>query len=326
MNRLSILTALLLLMPTPLRAQQATTSTEPLSERRVAYRMDVTLDPEQKTVAGTERVTWRNPDTVPVDELQFHLYLNAFRSENSTFMKESGGSHRGFSPDDEDPWGGVDIQRMQIVTGEQTDVMPLGAPTAEGEDLTDRIQFIQPDDDNVDDLTVISVPLSEPVEPGETITLDIDFVSRMPQIFARTGWERKANDSLFFMVAQWFPKLGVYEVPGQRYVPADTSHGRWSTHQFHANSEFYADFGTYEVSITAPDNYVVGASGVRIDESSNQGLSTVTYRADDVHDFAWTASSEFLEFTEHVARCELEATASARTCRPGKAPFRRSQR
>ena len=50
------------------------------------------------------------------------------------------------------------------------------------------------------------------------------------------------------MAAQWFPKFGVYEVPAQRYVPADAPRGRWNTHQFHANSEFYADFGTYDVN------------------------------------------------------------------------------
>ena len=303
---MALLAGICLIPSANVLAQPATTAGEPLSDRRVAYKMDVTLDPAQKTVAGSQRVTWKNPDSVPVDELQFHLYLNAFRNENSTFMKESGGSHRGFSPDDEDPWGGVDIQRMQIVPSEQMDSMPLGSRSGEGEDLTEKIRFIHPDDDNLDDMTVVSVPLSTPVLPGETVTLDIDFVSKMPQIFARTGWERKPNDSLFFMVAQWFPKLGVYEVPGQRYVPAEAARGQWSTHQFHANSEFYADFGSYEVTITTPEHYVVGASGVLADESIQGGLRTMTYRAEDVHDFAWTASGDFLEFMDEWRHVKLK--------------------
>ena len=267
----------------------------PLSERRVSYEMKVALDPDTKTISGTQRVTWRNPDTVPVDELQFHLYLNAFKDEESTFMMESGGEHRGNTTDAEDPWGGVDINSMRIASDRITDTAPLGSA---GEDLTNRIQFIQPDDGNVNDQTVISVPLPEAVQPGETITLDIEFESKMPQIFARTGWQQKANDSLFFMVAQWFPKLGVYEVPGQRYVPADAEKGAWSTHQFHANSEFYADFGTYDVTITTPEHYTVGATGIEVSSSIENGRKTVAYRAEDVHDFAWTASGEFLTYTD----------------------------
>ena len=103
-------------------------------------------------------------------------------------MKESGGSHRGFTPDDEDPWGGIDINQMQIVSEGLSDATPLGGER--NVDLTDRITFIQPDDDNAEDMTVISVPLPEPLAPGESITLDVDFTSRMPEIFARTGWER----------------------------------------------------------------------------------------------------------------------------------------
>ncbi len=280
----------------PVAAQQATTSATPLSSRLVSYQMDVELNPEDRSLAGKQRITWRNPDAVPVEELQFHLYLNAFKNEQSTFMKESGGSHRGFKPEDDDPWGGVVVNRMEIVSRGLTDVTPLDgtAPI----DLTEAIQFIQPDDGNTDDQTVIAVALPEPVAPGETLTLDVDFTAHMPQIFARTGWERKANGSLFFLAAQWFPKLGVYEVPGQRYVPEDAAQGKWSTHQFHANSEFYADFGTYDVTITTPAEYEVGASGVLIAEDISDGKRTVTYKAEDVHDFAWTASSDYLVFED----------------------------
>lgn len=284
---------LVLAMPAP--GQRTTTAEGPLSERRVSYTMDVDLDPEARTVAGTQRITWRNPDRVPVDELQFHLYLNAFRDERSTFMKESGGVHRGFSVQGQEVWGGVEIHRMAIVP--DAAALPAYA-VPDAADLTDRMTFIQPDDGNADDRTVLSVKLPRAVAPGETIALEVDFTARMPQIFARTGWALSDQGNPFFMVAQWFPKLGVYEVPGQRYVPADAPQGQWNTHQFHANSEFYADFGTYEVTMTVPDGYVVGASGVRVAEAAADGRRRLTYRADDVHDFAWTASPDFREYTD----------------------------
>src|SRR5215470_18034964 len=63
-------------------------------------------------------------------------------------------------------------------------------------------------------------------------------------VLARTGYKRD-----FFMVGQWFPKVGVWW------------HDAWNCHQFHATTEFFADFGTYDVRLTVPQNYVLGSSG-----------------------------------------------------------------
>jgi hypothetical protein len=79
----------------------------------------------------------------------------------------------------------------------------------------------------------------------------------------------------------------------------------WNCHEFHPNTEFFADFGVYDVSITLPDRYVVGATGVRWSETRHANLTkTVSYHAEDVHDFSWTASPHFVEVTgswRHVA-------------------------
>ncbi len=286
--KLNALTVLLFFLTTSLYGQPRT-----VSERQVSYAIEVRLDPETRTLQGHERVSWRNPDRVPVGELQFHLYLNGFRDMRSTFMRESGGRHRGFTGGGDDPWGGIVITRMRL------------ADSDAATDLTDHIRFIQPDDGNPDDQTVISVELPQAVQPGETVTLDLDFEATLPRIFARTGWARKPDGSLFFMVGQWFPKFGVYEAPGRRYVPEDAPHGAWNTHQFHANSEFYADFGVYDVSITVPAGYTVGATGVRIAETRSDSTYTLTYRAEDVHDFAWTASNRFLEYTDRWQNVNL---------------------
>ena len=278
-----------------------TISAEPLSDRIVTYDIQATLDESSKSVSGIERITWRNPGVVPVGELQFHLYLNAFKGPETTFMKESGGIHRGNKAMSHDPWGGVEVTRLRIVDdtnlpdGDFTNV-PLPTTGESGTDLTEAMEFIRPDDGNPNDFTVMRVQLPEPVQPGETIALNVEFVSKLPEIVARTGWSEKADGSLFFFVGQWFPKLGVYEVPGQRYIPADAEHGEWNTHQFHMNSEFYSNYGSYRVSMNVPDNYNLGASGIRVSEDVADGRKTIVHEAEDVHDFAWTASPEFLEF------------------------------
>jgi hypothetical protein len=229
----------------------------------VDYRIKARLSPEDKTVYGEQILTWRNTGDAPVADLQFHLYLNAFKNNRSTFMKESGGSHRGFEVDEEG-WGYTEIRKIGIQGGA---------------DLTAAMEYIQPDDQNPDDQTVMRIPLPEPLPAGGTITLDIVFQSKLPQVFARAGY--KGN---FFMVAQWFPKIGVWE------------NGAWNCHQYHSNSEFYADFGVFEVEITVPKEFVVGATGKRIQKVENEdGSITYTHHQEKVHDFAWTACPDFLE-------------------------------
>jgi hypothetical protein len=266
--------ALLAAVAIALPALQGLAHADLLPERAdpvVDYRISVTLDTEKKQLRGHERVTWRNPSADPVSDLWFHLYLNAFQNSNSTFMRESGGQLRG-TEIASDGWGWIGVDSLKL---------------ADGTDLLPTFHFQAPDDHNADDRTVASVRLPAPVKPGETITLDIAFSAQMPKVFARTGY---AGD--YFLVGQWFPKLGVYEPAGLR----GRATSGWNCHQFHADSEFYADFGHYRVDFTLPARFVVGATGQRVERRDN-GNGTITYVYDqaNVHDFAWTASPDFVE-------------------------------
>ena len=267
MRRVASLLLLAFLVAAPAAAQ----SLPEKSDRVVQYRISVALDPAKHELKGKQTLTWRNPSTTDaVSELQFHLYLNAFKNSKSTFMKESGGQLRG----DEmakDGWGWIDIASIT---------------TASGADLKPTLVFIQPDDGNKDDQTVVKATLPEPVPPGGSVTLEMAFTSQLPRVFARTGYK---DD--FYLVGQWFPKLGVYEPAGMR----GRETGGWNCHQFHANSEFYADFGSYAVEITVPSGYVLGATGERKAERKHaNGTTTYTYEQADIHDFAWTADPDYI--------------------------------
>ena len=233
----------------------------PAAEPASSYDIEVRLDPATHTLTGRQTVRWENTRDAPATELCFHLYLNAFASSETTFMR---GWWDGASARLEDgDWGWIRVTRMV---------------TAEGADLLPGADFIRPDDDNPEDFTVLLVPLGEEIPPGSGVELDVSFEARLPAVVARTG---HADD--FHMVAQWFPKLGVFQ-------GADG----WSCHQLHAATEFFADFSRYRVSVTLPTGWIVGATGVEVERSVLQEetdeVQRVVYQAERVHDFAWSAA------------------------------------
>jgi len=242
----------------------------PLSPRIASYQIAVRLDTKQKKLYGHEILNWKNSSPDYISNLYFHLYLNAFRNNQSTFLQGPGSQDDVEFLEEVDGWGWINVTKIELENGT---------------DLTDNCTFIQPDDQNSFDNTVLQVNLPQSLPPNSSLTLKIDFEAKLPRVVARTGYE---DD--FYMIGQWFPKIGVYEPAGMRQAPR----GHWNCHQFHASSEFYADYGNYEVTITLPYEYQVGATGSKIAETE-QGDSTksFTYYCEDVHDFAWTADTDF---------------------------------
>jgi hypothetical protein len=250
----------------------------------LAYQMHAQLDADTHDVRAGGTLRWRNTSPVPVTDMRLHLYLNAFRDERSTFMRETHGRHRGH-PFDPAQAGWIDLLSFK----------PHG-----GEELVDpkHLEYLHEDDGNPDDRTVVRIPLPQPIAPGATATFDLVWRSHMPRVFARTG---EAGHGAFFMVAQWYPKPGVWQQEPVDGKPV----WRWNCHQFHGNSEFYADYGAYDVDLTVPARFAgrVGATGKRQDlgdggrsdggRANEDGSVTYRYRAEDVHDFAWVCGARF---------------------------------
>ena len=235
----------------------------------VDYDIQVSLDPVTKLVEGAETLKWTNPGGVPVGELRFHLYWNAFRNDRSTFFKESGGQLRGDKADTGKGWGYTDVTSMKW----------------DGAELIKGARFDSPDDGNSEDRTVLVVPLPRPVAPGETATLAIAWKAKVPKVYARAGYVRD-----FFFFGQWFPQIGVFEPKGRRR----RAEAGWNCHQYHANSEFYADWGDWKVAITLPGNFVVGSAGALVSEKKDGGKKTLTFEQKAVHNFAFTADPRYV--------------------------------
>jgi hypothetical protein len=155
-----------------------------------------------------------------------------------------------------------------------------------GVELVSRLEYpLKPDE------TVAELPLETAVQPGQTIEVTFKFSVQLPEVFARTGYKGD-----FHLVGQWFPKIGV------RVGPPGAEH--WECQPLQAATEFFADFGTYDVTLTVPNTHVVAATGVLVSATEAAGqVRTFTYHAEDVHDFVWMADP-FMEMIKGEAKVE----------------------
>jgi Peptidase family M1 domain len=239
----------------------AVNSDKPMSERVVHYEIDARYDAAKHVVDATEVLTYHNLTGQALDHFPFHLYQNAFQP-NSTFVREVKVDDAGYDNWEAKAYGSEEIKSLELV--------------GQG-DLTAQLRYTAPDDGNKDDKTVVDLRVPKPIAPGEYVQFKIAFQTNFPETQARSGWKRD-----FVLGGQWFPKVGVWW------------HGAWNCHQYHAFTEFFADFGVYDVKLTVPQYEVVGASGVKVGEVSNpDSTKTLSYHGDDIHDFAWTASPRY---------------------------------
>lgn len=264
-------------------AQQRPRGIEPDPPCRADYAIRVRYEEEGRRLTGDEVIQWHNESSDDVPDLWFHLYWNAFANNRSTHLVESGGELRGVEAQRE--WGWQRITSIEV----------------RGQELLPLLQWRPADDGRDADKTVFSVRLGQAVRPGEELEVRVRWEARIPRVRRRTGYK---DDFLF--IAQWFPKLGVYEAGNG-----------WNCHQFHANTEFFSDYGVYDVTLDLPQRYAgrIGASGVQVEADriadgrvvarfvapspADQALTDATGRAPRVHDFTWTADPRYVkrEFT-----------------------------
>jgi hypothetical protein len=233
----------------------------------VDYTLRATLDADKHTVHGDGTIRWRNAASVPVRELWVHLYLNALKNEGSLFLREPVGAARGTGPLAD--WGYIDVRRFALRGTDGTT------------DLWANAELHRPGDG---DETDVRVPLPREVAAGESITLEMTWDSKLPNVVERTGYL-----GAFHMVAQWFPKIA-------RLEPS----GRWAHFPFHHLAEFYADFGTYDVTLDVPASFVVGATGPALESQVAGGRRVERHVISDVHDFAWTAWDQWQVLRESI--------------------------
>ena len=119
-----------------------------MSQRVVHYEIDAKYDAVKHTVDATEVLTYHNLTGQPLDHFPFHLYQNAFQPK-ATWVREAkvaGSRDTSYEKWEDKDYGSEEIKSLEVV--------------GQG-DLTSQLHYIQPDDGNKDDKTVVDLRVAE---------------------------------------------------------------------------------------------------------------------------------------------------------------------
>lgn len=220
----------------------------------VAYTIEARLDTSARQLVGREIIDYRNPSSGDLTSLYLHLYANAFRDRHTRFARDRVRLAWIQDPSDVTPSG----RRRGFITIRE--VIVGGEPA----------RF------TVDE-TVMAIPLARPLRPDEGLRVEVTFELAIPEALQRLGVV-----GTNYAFGLWFPKLAVVDGAG------------WHADPHRPFGEFYADYGLYDVTLTVPSGFVVGATGELVRAIANgDGTTTQQWRAEHVRDFTWVADPRY---------------------------------
>ncbi|MEQ1675170.1 MAG: M1 family metallopeptidase [Chitinophagaceae bacterium] len=259
-------------------------------QQQVNYTIDVSLNDKEHTLTGFERIEYFNHSPDTLKFIWFHLWPNAYKNDKTAFTDQ------------------------QLENG-NTKFYFSGK---EDKGYINRLDFkvnnsTATAEDHPEHIDIIKVILPTPLAPGQKATITTPFHVKLPYNFSRGG-----HDGQSYQVTQWYPKPAVYDKNG------------WHPMPYLDQGEFYSEFGSFDVTISLPKNYVVAATGelqnteekewlksrasyswepVKQKEKNATGQyrttyqlfpesagesKTLQYKQTNIHDFAWFADKRFI--------------------------------
>lgn len=256
-------------------------------QQQADYKMEVTMDVKSYQYSGKQELLYTNNSNDTLKRVYYHLYNNAFQ-----------------------PGSEMDARLQSIPDPDGR--MVTKVKNAEGKEINkSRIAQLKPNEigflkisnfkqDGVSATTkevgtILEVDLAQPLLPGKSILLTLDFNGQVPVQIRRSG--RNNKEGVELSMAQWYPKMAEFDFEG------------WHANPYIAR-EFHGVWGNYDVKITIDKNYVLGGTGylqnkneighgyaddgVTVSIPKKQKTLTWHFLAPNVHDFTWAADKEYL--------------------------------
>ncbi|MDZ4844925.1 MAG: M1 family metallopeptidase [Chitinophagales bacterium] len=262
-------------------------------QQAVDYKINVSLDDKKHELTGNLEVVYTNNSPDTLSFIWFHLWPNAYKNLNTAFAQ----------------------QQLENRSTEFYFSKPEQRGYIDSLDFKSGGQKLEWKLDSAK-IDICKVLLPQPLKSGERITISTPFHVKIPASFSRLGHVAQS-----YQITQWYPKPAVYNKNG------------WHPMSYLDQGEFYSEFGSFDVQITLPKNYVVAASGNLQNEeelawltelaektskiesfenardfpASDSTLKTLRYKLENAHDFAWFADKRY-----HVLKGEVELPNSKR--------------
>lgn len=250
-------------------------------QQQVSYKIDVTLNDQEKSLKGFESIVYKNNSPSTLNFIWFHIWPNAYKDENTALFRQIKSDTARAGKLEKYTYGSIEGLNFKV-----------NGKVAATEAHPDPLY-----------IDVLKLKLSKPLKPGDSVTITTDFKVNLPSYFSRSGFAEGE-----FMVCQWYPKPAVFDKNG------------WHEFPYLDMGEFYSNYASFDVNITVPADYVVGATGVlqnadelaaykrigaknvanregkpvrytAVNKASHKKLN---YKISNVPDFAWFADKKFV--------------------------------
>lgn len=262
----------------------------PYWQQQVNYTIDVTLNDKDNTLDAFEKIEYTNNSPDTLYFIWFHLWMNAYKNDRTAFSEQM-----------------LENGNTKFYFSDKEDKGYINRLDFKVNNITAQTE------DHPQHIDIVKLILPSPLAPGQKCMITTPFHEKLPYNFSRGG-----HDGQSYQITQWYPKPAVYDKNGWHPIP------------YLDQGEFYSEFGSFDVRITVPKNYVVAATGElqNADEKewlktrsgfsfipqkhkvstgsetfkivterfppSDAQTKTLVYKQNDVHDFAWFADKRFL--------------------------------
>ena len=240
-------------------------------QQHAKYVMDIDFDVNTHRYAGTQVLDYTNNSPDVLDRIFYHLYFNAFQPGSMMDVR---------SQNITDPDRRV-RDRISKLSSDEIGYQKIESLTQDGQEVQFEVVG-----------TILEVDLAEPIQPGETTQLRMEFNTQVPVQIRRSG--RDNAEGISYSMCQWYPKLAEYDYQGWHANP-------------YIGREFYGVWGDFEVNITIDEDYILGgtgylqnpqqigygyeAEGSMVNRVAVDGKLTWRFKAPQVHDFMWGGRS-----------------------------------
>lgn len=272
---------LLLLLSAATLTGSLNAQSKPYFQQDVAYTIHVKLDDEKHFLYGDEKLIYKNNSPDALPFIWMHIWPNAYKNNQTALGKQlTENGELKFHYAKDEDRGYIDSLNFTV------DGQPVKTEA------------------HPQHIDIIKIVLNQPLQPGGEITIATPFRVKIPSgEFSRLGHIKQQ-----YQITQWYPKPAVYDRNGWNEIP------------YLDQGEFYSEFGKFDVFISVPKNYVVGATGDLTDcpeevkwldekaaatakkdydysdvefPASSPEFKTLHYHQERVHDFAWFCDKRY---------------------------------